>query len=154
MLRWIILAFLIAVACWLAGREFLVLGEVRRAGMADKMDYRRFRRRIKGVLLLVLLYALAAFYEDIARFGLFTLREAFLYSGIFVIVLFWLLIVTSRDIKATAYMALYERQRMTLESLSDIEKEIIKYREEQKELAGKESPGASSKAAKYKHKNQ
>ncbi|CAN5194820.1 hypothetical protein BH09SUM1_BH09SUM1_07330 [soil metagenome] len=127
-MKYLILVILLIVSCGLVGRETMRVGEARRAGEDEPRIYARFRRRVKGAMLLFLLYVLTAFYEEIARRAGFRGREAILYFGGDFVVLFWLLILAARDFKETAFDAIRERQRITVDALSAIDAEIASRR--------------------------
>lgn len=130
-MRWAVLVILIIVAAGFIFRESLVVSEGRRNGLDEKRLYRRFRRRTKGMILMIVLYISTVFFEDIALTGIFSAREAILYIGATFILLIWLLIIASRDMKEVAHNALFERQRITLESLAELEKTITEKKKDQ-----------------------
>lgn len=114
-------------AAWLIGAETLRVGSVRRASaVEDPADLagalRRFRRRLKGTLLLLLLYVLAAFYQRIAMLGNFGLRQVLLYTGLVLVVLFWLLIIAARDAHAATLEAVAESKRLRAEAIASAER--------------------------------
>jgi hypothetical protein len=149
--RWVFLILILLVSGVLMAREIGALGEARRSGTDDRQQYVRFRRRTKGVLLLLLLFLMAAFFEDISAWAGFGLREGFLYAGAFIIVLFWLLILASRDIKYTAHAALYQQQKITLESLAEIDREL---RRENKQGTAAAPPETELKSGKVKRRRR
>ncbi len=106
------------------GREILQIGEGRRAGQNEVTLYRRFRRRAKGLFLLIVLYILAAYYDEIAAWGHFGWRDMILFTGGIFIILIWALILAGRDLKETALEVTAERQRLTMEAFLDITEEI------------------------------
>lgn len=131
----LLLAALVVVGAGLLGREVLALGAARRAGEAMLPHYRRFRRRVLGIALLLVLSVVVGWYDNLAEWGTFTLRDHLLYVGGVFILLIWTLITASRDLKETAHEALAERRRLAADSFQHIQDEIERKKEEEKEKA-------------------
>lgn len=141
---WIKIAVLIVllIGCsGMLGREVLVLGRGRRAGEDPVPLFRRFRRRAKGLILLVLLYLFAAFFDEAIRRFHFTAREVALYAGFCLIMLIWLLLLAGRDVRDTALTALKERRELTSDSFARIEEEIRRRREKKASVPRPPSAG-------------
>lgn len=131
-MRFLVFAIFLLVCLGLWGREFLRVGESIRGGEDSGRVYRRFRRRTKGIALLIFLYILSVFYDDFTEVFLYSPQQKFLYFGMTIIALFWLLILASRDLKEAAFEALHARRQITQETISSIEKEIEKKQQERK----------------------
>jgi hypothetical protein len=102
-------------------REVLIVGEGRRSGIDPKQLYRRFRRRTKGIGLLVLTFALTLFHMEIARgLGLIP-SEHFMLLGLLLICVIWVMILAGRDLHETTLEALEQRQQIALEALMQVE---------------------------------
>lgn len=112
------------------GREVIALGKARKDGEESAPYIERFRRRAKGLALLVVLYLLAAFFEDIHAGLHFQAREVILYIGFTLVVLVWLLILAGRDVRATALSALEQRRKLASDSMAGIDAEIRRFRGE------------------------
>jgi len=138
-MRLIFLLVLLAAVGVLLGREILSAGAARRAGADPRAINRRLRRRAKGLALLLAVYAGAAWFEDAAAWGAFSLREGILHVGGVIILVFWLLILVARDIRETAMEAAGERQAFAVESLQRIEEEIRRIRAAEKDAATDEA---------------
>ncbi len=124
MLRLAILAILILVALAFLAREILTIGQERRAGAEEKPLYRRFRRRAKGLLLLIVLYISAAFYDELAAFGHFDAQANLLFMGGILIIMIWILIIAARDFRESALAIVRENEQMTRETLQSLEEEM------------------------------
>ncbi|MCC5877262.1 MAG: hypothetical protein JJU11_13655 [Candidatus Sumerlaeia bacterium] len=119
-MRWILLIGLLLASIVYLGREILHIGEVRQSGGDLLPHYRRLRRRLKSSLLLLFLFVLAFFYEDFAAWGQFDARTSIVYFLGTLVVLIWLLIVATRDARATALEAIEEGRRITEEALQSV----------------------------------
>lgn len=131
LLKIALLVILLLAAAHMLGREVIALGKARREGEDIALLGARFRRRAKGLALLVALYLLAAFFGNLHAALGFTAKEVILYIGFTLIVLVWLLILAGRDVRATAMDALEQRRRLASESMAGIDAEIRRFREEQ-----------------------
>lgn len=125
-MRWFLLVLLLLAIFVYFGREILQIGEARRDGEDPLPHYRRFRRRLKCSLLLLLLFILAFFYEDFAAWGQFDAHTSLVYFLGTLIVLIWLLIVANRDARATVMEAMEERRRITEEALQSVQAKMGK----------------------------
>lgn len=106
------------------GREVIAIGEARRAGHDVVPLYKRFRRRLKSVVLIWVLLALSLFFRNVADAPWFTPKVAILYVGLAIITLFWIMILAARDFKEAAHYAVAANQQITLETLGEIEQRI------------------------------
>ncbi len=131
-MRIFLLAALVVVGAGLLGREVLAVGAARRAGEPMVPHYRRLRRRVLGIALLIVLYVIVGWYDVLADWGTFTVRDHLLYVGGVFILLIWTLITASRDLKETAHEALAERRRLAADSFQHIQDEIERKKEENK----------------------
>jgi hypothetical protein len=138
-----VLVVLLIGCSGMLGREVLVLGRGRRTGEDPSPLFRRFRRRAKGLILLVLLYLFAAFFDEAIRRLHFTGREVALYAGFCLIMLVWLLLLAGRDVRETALTALKERRELTSDSFARIEEEIRRRREKKASVPRPPSAGES-----------
>ncbi len=125
-----VFCLLLVLCAALLCREILTLGQEKRAGKDVDALYKRFRRRAKGLLLLIFLFALTAYYDYFEASEFSGAREIVLYVGLVMIVLIWVLILASRDLKETAHEALRNKQELTLSSLADFERELLKAHEQ------------------------
>jgi hypothetical protein len=117
-LLWI--AFLLLLL-FLWGREILHTGAARRAGRDVRAAYRRFRRRTLG---LFILFLLALTYQASDWIPFASLRHEAIYYGLYFILLIWLLIIAARDFTDLAESYVRDENRVTLETLQNLEKEI------------------------------
>lgn len=140
-MRWIALTLLLLLGLALLGREILVVGQGRRSGEDPGRLYRRFRNRTKAYGLLMVIFLMAAFYEDLARAGHFRATEAIAYFGVAVILLFWFLIVLARDFRETAMAAMRQSEQLTVQSLKELEEEIRRKRGKRDEGRGMREEG-------------
>ena len=139
-----VLVLLLLGCSGMLGREVLVLGKGRRSGEDPLPLFRRFRRRAKGLLLLIVLYLFAAFFDEAIRRLHFSAREVALYAGFCLIMLIWLLILAGRDIRETALTALKERRELTTDSFARIEEEIRRRREKKASVPRPPSAGETT----------
>ena len=130
LLKIALLVILLIASAHMLGREVIALGKARREGEDIALLGARFRRRAKGLALLIALYLLAAFFDNLHAALGFTAKEVILYIGFTLIVLVWLLILAGRDVRATALDALEQRRRLASESMASIDAEIRRFREE------------------------
>jgi hypothetical protein len=133
----------LALLAFLAGREFLVLGEARRLGTATPTDFRRLRRRCLGLFVLLLL-ALQNELVDHLEFA--DPRHEILYWGMCFATLIWLLIIAARDAHEIAQSWSNEQQQVTLQALVEIDERLKRRREpgsadDQPIRPGAQSPG-------------
>lgn len=127
-LKLTILALLLVLGIVFLGREVMEVGTRRRAGADERTIYRRFRRRTKGVILLVALYLMAAFFDQFFRATQATPRIIILYTGAAFVLLIWLLLLAGRDVRETALMAITERKRLTEDSFLRIDEAVRRRR--------------------------
>lgn len=120
MFLWILAAILLLGGAALLAREILALGEAKRRGAEMLPHYGRFRRRAKGLVVLGLLFVSAILFEPLSRAAAFDARLAFLYFLGAIVLLIWLLIITTRDMKATAIEAMAERQTMAADLVQEV----------------------------------
>ncbi|MEO8377634.1 MAG: hypothetical protein ABI579_08175 [Candidatus Sumerlaeota bacterium] len=130
LLKLFLFVILVLACAYALGREVIALGLARRDGENSAPYIDRFRRRGKGLALLIMLYLLAAFFENVYTSLHFQAREVILYIGFTLIVLVWLLILAGRDVRATALQALEQRRRLASDSMAGIDEEIQRFREE------------------------
>jgi hypothetical protein len=123
-MKWVLLVLIVFVSMALLSRETLVIGEARRQGAALKPHLKRFRRRTKGLLLLIVLYLAAILFNPLSQALSFTAHEFLLYFGFYLVLFIWLMIVTVRDVRQTAIDALMENKNLTAKSLGKIEQEL------------------------------
>ena len=123
-MNWILLVLIVFVSLVLLSRETLVIGEARRQGHELTPHLRRFRRRAKGLLILNFLYLAAIGFHPLSQLFFFTAHEFLLYFGFYLILLIWLMIITVRDVRQTAFDALMENKNLTAKSLGKIEQEL------------------------------
>ena len=120
-MRIVLWAVFIGILAIMWGREFIVLGEARREGAATAFDFRRFRRRSLGLLLLLLL----GIGMDLSTWLQWdTPWQAIGFYGIFLIFFIWLLIVAARDLRATVLSFERERQGVTLQALEEMRRTV------------------------------
>lgn len=141
LIKLLILLALLAGLAGVVAREVLVTGAAQRAGQDPKPYFARLRRRTKGMVVLVLLYAMAAWYEEAAGALGLGVRERLWYLGGVLITLFWLLILAGRDLRESALQAMEERRRLTSETFERIQEEIRRRKAEEEPI-----PIASGKA--------
>lgn len=106
---------------FLWGREVLNFGAARREKADPKRDELRFRRRTLGLSVLFLLGVLYELHNDVPFAE--PVHELAYYGVMFVVVI-WLLIIAARDMRAIAESYLDEQQRMTLQSLVELEEQL------------------------------
>ncbi len=114
-------AFLVIVAI-LLGRELLHMLDLRREGGACEFDRARFRRRTLGLGVLVVLAAMTDAGSLIDPY--LDAPRMLAYYGVCFVVLIWLLIIAARDYRALAESWSADRDRMAVEALLELEKEI------------------------------
>ena len=141
-LKILLILGLALVAAALVGREVLVVGQGKREGLEPKSLYRRFRRRTKGALLLLVLATGAAFHGEIAQgFGLIP-SEHFMLLGGLIILVFWVLILAGRDLHESTTELVDRRQAITIETLIEIEQAV---RQRQEAAAKGAAPTAAAR---------
>jgi hypothetical protein len=136
----VFLVILILAGCYFLGLEVMRTGAGRRAGLDDVELLRRLRRRIKTFVLLLALYVMAAWYEEIARWGYFTPKATLLYFGAAFAILIWLLILAAREVRDAAHMALETSRRIRTETIEELEKEIDRARKQPPRPPAKADP--------------
>jgi hypothetical protein len=129
-MRILVLIALMVASCLIIGWEILRVGEGRRAGQDALMLMRRLRRRLKTLILIVALYAIAAWFEDVAAAAHFTAKIALLYFGLAITMLVWILILAARDLRETALQAVEINRRLREEAIKDLERELRRRQEE------------------------
>lgn len=140
MLRLLVLAvFVILILVFLA-REILVFGQEKRSGAPEKPLLRRLRRRAKGLILLLGLFTLTAYYGDIAEIGHFDWRANLLFMGGILILMIWILIIAARDFRESALAIIRENEEITRETLQSLEKEMRERRRQQQDEEGQNKP--------------
>lgn len=117
----LLLAVLILGALAIAAREVLVVGEERRRGAQEARVFRRFRRRAKGLLLVVVLGALALFYDEAARLLNLGPRGTILYTGLVLVMLIWLLILAGRDVKEATEELVTDQRTARQQAMADLD---------------------------------
>lgn len=126
MLEWVLLALLLGISTVVFCREVLIVGEGRRSGDDVKMLYNRFRRRVKGLLLLIVLYVLTAWYETFSAVLTLDKHGTFLYVGVVLIFMFWVMILAARDFKESALLAIAAQQAVRREIEQKIDEALDK----------------------------
>ncbi len=124
-MRYIFLVLLLVLAAWFLGRDVLTIGEARRDGKPLPKYLKRFRRHAKGLILLIGIYLAAAFYEDLVSFYKFTAHQHILYIGLLTIMLIWVLILATRDLREVALDGVAEQQKILQESMQNIQSEVV-----------------------------
>lgn len=141
-LKILLILVLVLVAAGLIGREVLVVGQGKREGVEQKLLFRRFRRRTKGVLLLLVLATGAAFHAELAgALGLIP-SEHFMLLGGLIIMVFWVLILAGRDLHESTTELVDRRQAITIETLIEIEQAV---RQRQEAERGGPAPTGSAR---------
>lgn len=123
-MKWFLLIVLLLSGGIFLAREILQIGEAQRAGADPIPHFRRFRRRVKGLFLLLVLFVLAFFYENFAAWGQFDARTSLIYFLGTLVVLIWLLLVATRDARAVALEAIEESRRLTDEAMKKAHQEF------------------------------
>lgn len=148
-MSWLALAAIIIISGYIIGRETLAVQAGLRTGEDHLLLFRRFRRRLKGVVLLIVLFLLATYLEPFTAAEWSGAREVLLYFGLCLIVLIWVLILATRDMRETAERALAQGQKLTTDSFEEIQQQImIRRRDHQRIPAAKEHPPAANKEPK------
>jgi hypothetical protein len=120
----IIFALLVLGGLAWMGRLVLEIGAARRAGAPLVPLYRRFRRQMLILVLLLVLYVGGVWYEGMAAWLNYGPRHSVLHFLTMLVVLAWLIHTAGRDMQATAMEGLEERQRLTVAALEEIEAEV------------------------------
>lgn len=139
MIRALVFLILAAAAAAFLSREILEVGAVRRTGGPLLPALRRFRRRTKGVVLLLILYLQTAFFEEVARGLGFGHRAVLLYFGLALVLLVWVLILAGRDLRETVLTAASESSRLRQEAMARLDAEVLA-RLTERRAAEKQSP--------------
>lgn len=131
-----LLLFLVLLAAGglLVGKELMEVGQERRAGKYPGPAARRFRRRTKGVGLVLVLYAMSALYEPIARAIQISKHGSLMYFGLAVVLLIWVLILAGRDFRETVMDAASESARLRTEAMEKLDAELQRQAEERQRM--------------------
>ncbi|MCB2153574.1 hypothetical protein KQI84_01705 [bacterium] len=122
MVRLVLWSTFLLLLLILWGREILVLGAAQREKEETRFENRRFRRRTTGLFVLLLLagcYDLSNYLDPYL-----TARGAILYYGMCFIILIWLLIIATRDVRAEAIHYMEEQNQVTLQALLELERRV------------------------------
>lgn len=118
-LLWIIV---IIILLGILGKEILRFQEAKRDGEDPARNNKRFRRRVKGVGVLLLIFTTIQLGEFIEPY--LTKREVLIYYLNCFIELIWLLILVAREFQdiSNSYMSL--RSEVTIDTLKQIQEEV------------------------------
>lgn len=124
MIQFLLLAAAVVFAAGFIVREVLVLIHDRDEGEELLPLMRRLRRRTKVTLLLLGLFAVTLYYDDIAAWAVFDWRAHLLAAGGVIIAVVWVLILAVRDFQESALRIMGDEEEFTRETLASLEKEL------------------------------